>query len=336
MASTLREHTVLLTGATGFVGGALMRHLLASGISPMRLRCLVRDRSRAQRSGVPSESVVLGDLCDLEALRAAVLGVDVVFHVAGQVRAVHDLEFDEVNRGGVERLVAAIGSDSPSARVVLVSSLAAAGPSVDGSGSNDPASRCRPVSRYGESKRQGELVLAASGLVHATIRPPLVYGPGDAATRLLLRQATGLMCPVPLRSRPLSVVHVDDVVAAVLATATTLCDDDACPGILGEAMAVEGPERTDTHALLRAMARAAGVRARLLPLPLGLVHAAACVADLASRCSGRPWFFSRDKVRELAAPGWVGDAAKAQQLLGWAPARSLTTSLGEVVARQQG
>ena len=103
------------------------------------------------------------------------------------------------------------------AKVVLVSSLAAAGPSLDGADSNCGPAACRPVSVYGASKLQGELAFAESGLRHLIVRPPVVYGPGDSATRLLFAQALAPLCVVPLRPRPLSIIHVDDLVAALQA-----------------------------------------------------------------------------------------------------------------------
>ena len=192
----LRSLTILVTGATGFVGAGLVRGLLAAGVPPERLRCLVRDPARAAQMGLPAASLRIGDLTRPDSLAAAVAGAQLVFHVAGTVKASRASTFMASNVGGTQRLVAAAAAGTDRCRFVLVSSLAAAGPSVDGTGTYRPAAECRPVSAYGESKRQAELVVAGSGLPHAIVRPPFVYGPGDPGTRLLFRQASALVTAV--------------------------------------------------------------------------------------------------------------------------------------------
>jgi nucleoside-diphosphate-sugar epimerase len=321
---------VLITGATGFVGRAVVRALLAAGLPPARLRCVVRSSAAAERSGVPRESVRLGDLghdAADAALREAAHRAEVVLHLAGAVKAWRRRGYDDVNRGGTARLVAALQHAAPAAHVVLVSSLAAAGPSVDGVGSDALPDRCHPVSAYGESKRRGELEVVRSGLAWTIVRPPVVYGAGDGATQLLFRQACAPVAPVPRRPAPLSAIHVRDVVEALrLAIARRPA---------GAVLPLDGPERTDTHAFVRAIAAACGRRARLLPVPLPLAAVAASVCDLFAGIVRRAAYFSGDKVREIAAPGWVADGRPAQRLLGFAPRTGLAEGLAEV-ARAEG
>ncbi len=318
---------MLLTGATGFVGAALLRALLARGMPPDRIRCLVRAPERAMAAGIPVASAWIGDLGDPRSLARAAEGIDLCLHVAGAVKGYRPGHFLEANAMGTARLVDALTQAVPGARLVLVSSLAAAGPSPDGATSLLPPDRCRPCSLYGESKRQGELaVVGAQGLAWTVVRPPIVYGPGDAATRLLFRQALGPVCLVPRAERPLSIIHVDDLVAALLRAAEGRAT--------GRILAVEGPDRTTTHDLLAAIARACGRRARLVPVPMVLPRTAAVAADLWARLRRRPGFFSQDKVREIGAPGWVADGAPARQALGWQPQVTLAAGLAAVAVRE--
>ncbi|MGE3172933.1 MAG: NAD-dependent epimerase/dehydratase family protein [Planctomycetota bacterium] len=315
-----------MTGATGFLGRQLVRSLLRAGIPPERLRCLCRDPAAAVALGLPPAAVVAGSLGDPGALRRAAAGATVVFHLAGAVKAARRREFFATNGAGTEDLVTAVEESAPGAFFVLVSSLAAAGPSTDGAGSDAPPAQCRPVSAYGASKLAGERAVVAGARRWAIVRPPVVYGPGDAATRLLCRQALAPVCAVPPRARPLSVVHVRDVARALL------CVAEREPH--GGVFAIDGPARTDTHALLRAFAAACGRRARLVPVPLGLAAVAASVCDVWAATTGRAGFFNGDKVRELRAPGWVADGA-ALAALGFRPEVDLEAGLREL-ARGEG
>ncbi len=304
---------ILLTGATGFIGRRLLRSLLADGIPPDGLSCLVRDPSQLAEFGLPAAAIVQGSLADRVALDRATAAVRVTCHLAGAIKAFSRAEFLAANAQGTANLIAALEANAPRSRLVLVSSLAAAGPSVDGSGSAAPPERCRPVSEYGESKRQGELQLeGAQTLEWLVLRPPLVYGPGDSATRLLFRQALAPFVPVPRPPRPLSIIHVDDVVAAVRLAAAGTAARVFLP--------LDGPERLDTDVLMRMLAAACGRRARLVPLPLWLGRCGAWIAEGYCRLRGRPGIFSRDKLREVAATGWVADGGPVRRALGFAPA----------------
>lgn len=275
---------------------------------------------------MPRASLHAGDVCDPASLADTVRGVQIVFHLAGALVATSRRRYAAVNRDGTRNLTAALRAHAPGCRLLLVSSLAAAGPSRDGAGSALPPDRCRPVSVYGESKREGELAVVHSGLAHAVVRPPVVYGPGDAATRLLFRQAAARVTPVPRRPRPLSIVHVDDAVRALLVVAGSLHQEGAATGAV---LPLDGPERTDTHALMLALGLACGRRPRLLPVPLPLAAAAAGACDLVARMTGRPGFFNGDKVRELRAPGWVADGTAIREL-GFRPAIALLPGLASV------
>lgn len=322
MLTDLPDGDIVVTGATGFLGGALVRRLLALGLPPSRLRCPVRDPERAILAGLPAIALRRIDLssprCE-EELAATVRGAKLVLHLAGTLKGANAATFLATNCTGTQRLVRAIGRSAGDAHVVHVSSLAAAGPSCDGAQSASPPGAARPVSLYGVSKLRGEDAVVTGARSWTILRPPVVYGPGDAATRLLVRQACAPLTAVPATPRPLSILHVDDFVAAAIATAGTRP--------VGAVLPLDGPERTDTHNLLRAIATAHGRRARLVPIPMAAAGAAAVVAELCGRIVGRVGFFNRDKVREIRAEGWVADGGEALRLLGWRPRVSLAQGL---------
>mgnify|MGYP001286580898 CR=1 FL=1 len=320
---------LLMTGATGFLGRRFVRLLLDRGVAPERLRCVVRDRPRALAAGVPAASVHLADLGDAAAegaLAAAAAGADVVLHLAAELKGWTRSSFAAVNVAGTERLLRAVASAAPAAHVVLVSSLAAAGPSVDGAGTALPPDRCRPVSAYGDSKRRGELLVAAGSQPWTILRPPVVYGAGDGATRLLFRQATAPIALVPWRPRPLSVIHVDDVARALWQAVTRR------PA--GAVVPLDGHERTDTTAFVRAIAAACGRRARLVPVPIALASLGAWASDGWAALRRSAGYFSRDKVRELRAAGWVCDPAPARERLDFAASVPLADGLAAVAVAE--
>ena len=300
----------------------LVQQLLRNGLPPGRLRCLVRDRARATAGGLPATSLHDGDLGDPAAERSlatALAGVAVVVHLAGTLKGCRPADYDAVNVGGTARLLRAVAAAAPGAHFVLVSSLAAAGPSIDGAVSALPPDRCRPVSAYGDSKRRAELEVLRTALPWTIVRPPVVYGPGDGATRLLFRQACARLTAVPPCARPLSVIHAGDVVRA-LAAAIAIAP-------AGAVLPLDGPERTDTHAFVRAIAAACGRKSRLIRVPLAFAGAAAACGDAFAALTGRTSYFNRDKVRELRAPGWVADGAPAKSILGFEPTVHLEEGL---------
>ncbi|MGA0871048.1 MAG: NAD-dependent epimerase/dehydratase family protein, partial [Planctomycetota bacterium] len=99
---------ILITGATGFLGRALVRRLLDAGRSAGALRLLVRDADRAVGFGLPRESLVVGDVVDPASVGAAIRGVDYVYHLAARTTALRAADFEAVNVGGTQNIVSAM------------------------------------------------------------------------------------------------------------------------------------------------------------------------------------------------------------------------------------
>ena len=117
-------------------------------------------------------------------------------------------------------------------------------------------------------------------------------------------------------------MHADEEGTAILAAAVRRPARVILP--------LDGPERTDTHAFLRAIARACDRRARLVRVPLGLAALAASASDCVGRLRNRTSYFNRDKVRELRAAGWVADGGAAALALGVVPTIGLAAGLRSV------
>lgn len=212
---------VLVTGANGFIGSAVVRALVQKGY---RVRCLVRPTSRTARiDPLPVERVV-GDVCDVESVRAALKGCGSVVHLAGISRwtEIHSPRMDGVVVGGTANvLVAARETGAP--RIVFVSSAVAVNgsrrPSVHTESSPSSLDLGRYV--YARAKREAEArcrQATADGLPVVIVNPGEVYGPDDTDLVTAANLVDFAKSPVVLVCNGgTSVAHVGDVAEAIVA-----------------------------------------------------------------------------------------------------------------------
>lgn len=297
------SRTAFVTGATGFVGGHLLRRLAGAG---WVIRALVRPGSGAAVLDEVGAERVPGDLSSADAIREASSGADTVFHLAA-VTAARDADaYVRANVDGTRTVARGAAEASPGPRrIVYLSSYAACGPAYDRRprrASETPA----PVSTYGRTKLQGEAVLRevadGAGVQTAILRAPPVYGPGDRALLPYFRLVKRRLAPAPagpeLRTHML---YVDDLAAALARAA------DAPPGTYAVAEPVEHP----WSAVVAHIAEAVGTRPVRLPLPPAAVRGAGAVAG---------WFggigvFNREKAEEMLAPAWLCDLTGLEALI---------------------
>ncbi|MCX5730703.1 MAG: NAD-dependent epimerase/dehydratase family protein, partial [Deltaproteobacteria bacterium] len=208
----------LITGATGFIGTTLAGRLLGRGDE---VRALVRDPAKADELRTMGAQVVRGDVSRPETLVDAVPDVDAVVHLAGLVKAVTQEQLVSVNSEGT-RSLAEVAARSGRPKFVLVSSLAAAGPSVPGRPRTE-TDRPAPVSAYGQSKLAAEQAVRsfATALNASIVRPPIVYGPRDKEflPSLFQMARTGLVLKSGTGDKRYSIIHVNDLVELVIAVA---------------------------------------------------------------------------------------------------------------------
>ena len=144
---------VLVSGGSGFIGWHVAQALLARGD---RVTCLVRKRSQVGRLQALGVRLVYGDILEPESLRHAVAGSQIVYHVAGCIAALHAAEYYRINAEGVHNVAQACAAQPSPPVLVWVSSLAAAGPAIDGRPrtEDDPPVQ---LSHYGRSKRAARI-----------------------------------------------------------------------------------------------------------------------------------------------------------------------------------
>jgi len=244
-------------------------------------------------------------------------GMDAVVHAAGLVKARSEAEFQAVNAQGTANLLSAL---SPAGRVrfVLISSLAAQGPSEDGR-PRPPDAAPAPVSVYGRSKLKAEELVRAwasnpDRVGAAIIRPSVIYGPRDRQLLPFFQLARWRLAPLlGGGANAVSCVYVEDAArAAVLAVAA---GDDAPSATY----ALDDGAVYTWRDLLSAVEQAVGRKALRLPSPPWAFAAAALVSELYGRLRRQAVSFTRDKVIEMRQRYWVCSHEEIGRDLGWQP-----------------
>ena len=312
----------LVTGGTGFVGSHLVEALHRRGDTVTALVRSPRKAASLERLGA---RIVAGDLHAPAALAAAVEGQDVVYHVAGLVAARDEAEFLRANRDGTAALLAAAERGGASPRFVLVSSMAAGGPSPRGTPLRGEAP-ARPVTAYGRSKLAAEEVVRRAGIPWTIVRPPTVYGPRDVEVLKVFRIARSGIGPVfGDGSQELSAVHAGDLADALIAAGTS-------GGAAGRTYYACHPEIFTSAELVRRIGAAMGRRVTLVRIPLPVGRAALAVTELAARIARQATILTRDKANEFFQEAWTGDPAPLTRDTGWTAGRDLTAGLAETYA----
>jgi nucleoside-diphosphate-sugar epimerase len=323
------RQSVLVTGASGFIGRHLVRRLIARD---RRVFCMVRATSHADTLRAAGAECIICDIGDRAGVSRVIAAsqAGVVFHLAGLVRAMGAQAFLRANAGGADVVAGACAEQSGRPVLVLVSSIAAAGPSGEApKAESDPP---MPVSEYGRSKLAGEQAVSRyAGAVPTTIvRPCIVFGEGDRGVFELFKQIarSGVHVVPGPGDRLVSLVAVADLVECLVLAAEK-----------GERLAPDGSGRGIYFAaaadlsqveLGRAIAQALGKeRARIVHLPDWGIRAIGLGGDVVSRIRRRPGWIGGDKVADVLAGSWTCSSAKARRQLGWSPAAPLADRLRE-------
>jgi nucleoside-diphosphate-sugar epimerase len=314
----------LVTGATGFIGQRLIRALEADGATCRRL----------SRRPISRADSLVADLADKSALTAACRGVDTIFHCAGHAHAFSSLTGDDaamhwqVNFEGTRNLVEAAAQEG-ARRFIFLSSVKAMA---------EPGERCadedfpgQPATAYGQAKRAAEAAVLEAGRhygMHAVnLRLAMVYGSGGRGNlermgRLVRR---GLFPPLPETGNHRSLVHVDDVVAAMLLVG----DDDRANGgtyIVASFEAPSGRELFDTLRSTLRMPRCSWA------VPESLLRAAAIGADGLEAIIRRRMPFDSEVLDRLLGSAWYSPA-RIERELGWRARVSLADGLAEMLGK---
>jgi len=309
---------VLVTGATGFTGGHLARSLAARGD---RVRVFIRSRvdSAAGRSLTQSAAnsieAVTGDLTDVSAVRRAVDGVDIVYHIAAIYRqaGLHEEQYRAVNATAVRTIIEAAKA-AGAKRVVHCSTVGVHG-DVEHPPANEDAP-LRPGDIYQETKLEGEQIARAAaretGVEVVIARPTGIYGPGDRRLLKLFRGVARRRFVILGNGEIFyHLTYVDDLV-----TGLHLCG--TVPGAAGRTYILAGGEVTTLNRLTEMIAEEARVPPPRLHLPVWPFWAAGAACEAICRPLGIEPPIYRRRV-DFFTKSRAFDISRARADLGYAP-----------------
>ncbi|MDQ2903993.1 MAG: NAD-dependent epimerase/dehydratase family protein [Chloroflexota bacterium] len=313
--------TTLVTGATGFLGSALVAALVQQ---KQQVRVLARDERKARAQFGDTVEICVGDITDLDKVQRAVEGCTIIYHLAG--RLYHPSTPPELYRHthveGTRTVLRACQGASQLRRLVHCSTTG-----VFGETGTTPAAEeapFAPTNPYEATKLKGELLALEAyreqGLPVTVVRPGLVYGPGDLhLLGLFVSIKKGLFRVIDGGQALLHPVYIDDMTDALL-----LAGGRA--EALGHSYNIAGAQPASIHELATAIAQALGKQLPTGSIPLWLANLAADIFALTPGLKGERAPLTRSRVRFLTHSR-VYDSSRAKTELGYAPGVELAKGI---------
>ena len=317
-------HKVLVTGATGFIGQQLVKHLLARNCT---VRVLVRDKVKAARLPADVE-FFYGKLEQPESLQSLCKDIDTVFHLAGHAHAwaeqdaVASKKHRAINLKGTQAILAEAEASGVT-RFVYFSTVKAV---ADSSLETDEDFLTMPNSAYGLAKREAEACVLAAKLPHVCVlRPTLVYGPllkGNLAS-MLKAIDKGYFLPVPEVFNVRSMIGIDDLCrAAILAAEQVAAHHQVY--IVSDGVAYS------TRAIYDLMRHFLNKPPRKWAIPFKLLTLLANMGDLIGKGLKRRFVFDSQALCKLLGSAHYNSTRICAEL-GFKPEQTLSSALPEIV-----
>lgn len=311
-----------VTGGTGFIGSHLVDTLIANETWD-DVRCLVRNREKWLEN--KEYTKIPGDLHAISAIRKGMENVDTVFHLAGVVMAKSHREFDYANVDATENIIRS-AEKAGVKKVVILSSLAAAGPSNGTPKSEgDPMN---PVSMYGESKKRMESLIheiAPKDMSITILRPPAVYGPREDQIFTLFKMMKNGIAPIvgDGYEPELSMVYVQDVIQGIIKA-----EKQNQTGI--NTYFISGEKITNWNEIKDIVATVLGKKSLAIKLkPQWVKKIAGAIETTASFFGSYP-VVNREKANEMILE-WTCSIEKAKKELDYHPEYSLEEGISRTL-----
>jgi nucleoside-diphosphate-sugar epimerase len=211
----------LVTGATGFIGTYLVRTLVEQGKD---VRCLVRKNSDTKPLKELGVELFVGDITSRDSLKGAAKGVNIVYHLAGEVYSKRCSDYYKINFEGTKKILEECLPENIE-RFIYLSSIAAVGPNRKPGILLNEQSPCRPIDSYGKSKLESEKLLLRSfdtdGFPVVIVRPPTVYGPSERSKIIkkvfqMVQKGSHLIASGHNHLR--SMCYIDNLIQGMIAT----------------------------------------------------------------------------------------------------------------------
>ena len=321
---SLKNAAVVVTGSTGFIGSHLIDYLVGHGCT---IHALVRETSDQRwlnkSDQVKVHVVDFAKSSPISCLEKA----DYVSHCAGLTKA---KTRDDYFCGNVfscevlyERCVA-IGSNLKA--IVHLSSLAAAGPNVQGEAAQEKDS-CKPVTYYGESKLAGERIALnySSLLPIVIIRPPVVYGPREENFFIYLKTLSqGWNIKIGTTRRELSLVYVTDLVRAMVRAAVCYPKNE-------KIYYVTDGEHHIWNDISGSAMKILNVRAKALFIPKVLLTFLSSISETLAWFGPKPALFDRQRVIDICQTSWIASPKSFFESHDFQPKYNLAKGLKETI-----
>lgn len=326
----MNSKTILVTGASGFIGSRMLTELQNRG---HRVIGLGRSGMGADRpSTVAAPAWIVADITDSQPIVLPV-GIDAIVHLAGKAHALTEVAQDEseyfrINTEGTRHMLQ-IARQAGVRAFVLFSTVKAVGdrPVTRAAKPVDESWEAEPETPYGKSKRAAEQLVLAGGFVShpVVLRPCLVYGltPKGNLEKMISAVRRGRFPPLPEVGNKRSMVHVDDVIAATLQAIEQ-------PAAAGQVYIVASNESFSTRQLFEWICEAFAQPVPRWTFPLWLLQLLGRVGDAIGWMRRYRFVFDSEALEKLTGDAWYS-SAKLQRELGWRPRYTLRETLFSIV-----
>lgn len=318
---------ILITGATGFIGGFLVDEALAR---EYKVFATVRKSSNLQYLQDPRINKIAFDFTDPEAISEVIVNnkISVIINNAGLTRSKDQSALDKVNATYLDNLCQGIKKSNTDPFLLHISSLAALGPAeYTKEGIVDNGTNPHPVTMYGKSKLKGENILRGKyqQLRHSIMRPTAVYGPREKDLFTVFKTIkSGIEPHIGSGNQELTFIYVKDLVSMMMNAADL--QQDKAEYLAGDGHIYSGK-------ILNKEIRSSLNKSTLkFGIPLTVVTALGYVSEYAGKLTGTYPTLNIDKLNEIKAQSWRIDAKSTHEALGYEPKYKLAEGIKETTA----
>lgn len=300
---------IFLTGASGFVGRNLAKRLIENGHT-----VTAAVRASSDVSFIPDGcEIVTVDFASRKSICRHLNDIEVIYHVAGAVKACSGEDFDRINAGLTAAVVNAAKIQCPKALFILASSQAASGPADSG-----------PQSSYGRSKLLAEQVVTGFPR-YVIVRSPAALGPDDKETQSFYIWARrGITVTLGNNDVKFCIISISDLSSFMVKLA-------GMPAAEGKILQPSCPELVTWKRIHKAMEKATGRRILRIPVPSFLVYTIGFLAETMATLTGSRLLVDREKARDITSSKWLCKQHEVEKITGWKPELSFEETIQKAV-----